>query len=740
MRPTRLEIEGLGSYATPTTIDFSVLSVAAITGENGAGKSMLAEAITIALFGSAVRADSVRELCSNERMRVVLEFSHAGEDYRVTRELSKKGKVGARLERLGAEGFVEVARDQLAVNRHLAALVGLSKEAFLSTVLLAQGDAARFCAADPAKRKAVVSDLLGLERFAVLAEAARRRRGALEAEAQGIERARGALEAECAQRPAAAAEHAVVRDELASAEAILSAAAATAAARAAAGAAEELSRLGAERAELESQRSREERLFARRRDEAAARVAQAARLVQERRESLKDADARCAAAAAAKEALGGLVAQLAAQEQHLVAQAGVEEQILRRGEEVRTRLDRATAELDATATRRVEAEERLDALSRHAEDPRCFTCGQALSAELRRQLADALRNELDALDAARAGLEAAVAAETARRKDLLAELHEARGASAAGRARRDELVAKVARAEEAAAAGGAADAAREAAVAALDAAVADEAAARQDAAGVEAEAAEAARAAAVRAARLEARRVELGAAFGDADGLREREQAAAAQVEQLRYRLGGLAERLERLEAAEAQAAALRAEKDAATARAGRLGVLERAFGKDGIPRLVLEGALPEIEADIAEVLARLSDTGIEVHLATTRATAKGERETLEVVVRDEHGARPLELFSGGESLRVALAVNAALARLMRRRYGQGADLLFFDEPAALDERGLRALVDWLFVLREEVGLVLVVTHLEEVAAAFDARLVVERSPDAGSSVRLEAA
>ena len=155
---------------------------------------------------------------------------------------------------------------------------------------------------------------------------------------------------------------------------------------------------------------------------------------------------------------------------------------------------------------------------------------------------------------------------------------------------------------------------------------------------------------------------------------------------------------------------------------------------------VVLEGALPEIEADIAEVLARLSDTGIEVHLATTRATAKGERETLEVVVRDEHGARPLELFSGGESLRVALAVNAALARLMRRRYGQGADLLFFDEPAALDERGLRALVDWLFVLREEVGLVLVVTHLEEVAAAFDARLVVERDPDAGSRVRLEAA
>ena len=738
MRPTRLEIEGLGSYVAPTTIDFSVLSVAAITGENGAGKSMLAEAITIALFGSAVRADSVRELCSNERMRVVLEFSHAGEDYRVTRELSKKGKVGARLERLGVEGFVEVARDQLAVNRHLAALVGLSKEAFLSTALLAQGDAARFCAADPAKRKAVVSDLLGLERFAVLAEAARRRRGALEAEAQGIERARSALEAECAQRPGAAAEHAVVRDELASAEAVLSAA--TAAARAAAGAAEELSRLGAERAELEGQRSREERLFARRRDEAAARVAQAARLVQERRDSLKDADARCAAAAAAKEALGGLVAQLAAQEQHLVAQAGVEEQILRRGEEVRTRLDRATAELDATATRRAEAEERLDALSRHAEDPRCFTCGQALSAELRRQLADALRNELDALDAARAGLEAAVTAETARRKDLLAELHEARGASAAGRARRDELVAKVARAEEAAAAGGAADAAREAAVAALDAAVADEAAARQDAAGVEAEAAEAARAAAARAARLEARRVELGVAFGDADGLREQEQAAGAQVEQLRYRLGGLAERLERLEAAEAQAAALRAEKDAAMARAGRLGVLERAFGKDGIPRLVLEGALPEIEADIAEVLARLSDTGIEVHLATTRATAKGERETLEVVVRDEHGARPLELFSGGESLRVALAVNAALARLMRRRYGQGADLLFFDEPAALDERGLRALVDWLFVLREEVGLVLVVTHLEEVAAAFDARLVVERDPDAGSRVRLEAA
>jgi DNA repair exonuclease SbcCD ATPase subunit len=164
--------------------------------------------------------------------------------------------------------------------------------------------------------------------------------------------------------------------------------------------------------------------------------------------------------------------------------------------------------------------------------------------------------------------------------------------------------------------------------------------------------------------------------------------------------------------------------------------VLERAFGRDGIPRLVVEGALGELEADIADVLGRLASTGISVHLTTEKETKKGVRETLEVVVEDSHGEQALEMLSGGEALRVSLAVNAGLARLMRRRFGGGADLLFFDEPSALDAEGVRALVDWLWVLHDEISLIAVITHLDGVASAFEHRLVVGRGDD-GSRVEL---
>ena len=93
MRPLTLRMAGLRSYRVERTVDFTELSLVAIIGPTGAGKSSLLEAITYALYGASTwDRRAVKELISDAAasMRVSLEFEADGERWQVTRMISRK--------------------------------------------------------------------------------------------------------------------------------------------------------------------------------------------------------------------------------------------------------------------------------------------------------------------------------------------------------------------------------------------------------------------------------------------------------------------------------------------------------------------------------------------------------------------------------------------------------------------------------------------------------------------------
>jgi exonuclease SbcC len=207
--------------------------------------------------------------------------------------------------------------------------------------------------------------------------------------------------------------------------------------------------------------------------------------------------------------------------------------------------------------------------------------------------------------------------------------------------------------------------------------------------------------------------------------------ATRVQGEQAVLRLAQAEARLELIEQAARDHATATAERDRLRGELDELAVLERAFGRDGVPTWVLEtSAIPALEVEADRLLGEFG-TDYHVELRTERELKSGgAAETLDVAVLTDRGARPYETFSGGERTRINLALRIALARLLANRRGAESRLLAIDEPDGLDEKGMAALVD---VLRDldvlgEFDRVLLVSHIPALRDAFDATLNVVKT------------
>jgi exonuclease SbcC len=89
MIPIKLSLSGFTSYREPVEIDFTGLDLVCISGQNGAGKSSLLDAITYALYGQARRRDEAIIHHACQKAEVSLEFAYEHQVYRVTRSITR---------------------------------------------------------------------------------------------------------------------------------------------------------------------------------------------------------------------------------------------------------------------------------------------------------------------------------------------------------------------------------------------------------------------------------------------------------------------------------------------------------------------------------------------------------------------------------------------------------------------------------------------------------------------------
>lgn len=767
MRPLKLNLTNFLSYRGEHAIEFDGVTLAVLSGQNGAGKSSLIDAMRFALFGHA--RGGLDSVISEGEETCRVEFTFAlGEDlYLISRQRSRKGAGSTALSFQYRDAASDDSSWQVLdgktvpeTQRRIEDTLHLTDDLFTATACANQGNAAAFSQARPAERKQVLGEILDLGTWERRAEVARQMSRDLAARTQA-ERARH--EALCA----AAAEADGLREQIARNDA---------AQGDVVGQIETADTELAEAQEAKESLARDKEADrARRREleeftERWTRADQAAQAASARLESLHDAvedkPALLKRIRAAEEA-GTYAQELEARRQEAERLDG-ELRLLRQQIEAEERAHHARGrELEQTIKHaRMQREHEIDALLERYEaltrqvavlgevpcaNPvdeatrapflairdKCPLIAQAREAEHRlpelEQQIERLQAETPWADAERE-LDAHVQAEpAAEHKARLAKLTAERDEAAYDAKEHAEAKRRAGKLPD-----------LQADLQRIERAEAQMAEVQSNFKAAQAEAKELAE----RNAALEK---ELGPARNwDAmlaqveraiSAARQKLRALQQEAQSLQTQRGGLEERLRAAEDAGKQAEELKAALRENDRRLKLLKILAQAFGKAGIPALLIEKAVPDLEAVANDVLSALSDGAMSLELRSQRETkAKTLQETLDIIIADERGTRPYESFSGGEAMRVDLAVRIALSVLLASRAGARCELLVLDETCApLDAHGRALFVDCLQRVAERFATILVVTHVDDLKDLFPYRFDVTKGPD-GSRVEVVAA
>lgn len=186
MRPTKLIISAFGPYAGKTTIELDKLGKSGlylITGDTGAGKTTIFDAITYALFGEAsgknrsVNMFRSKYADADTKTEVELTFEYAGKEYYVKRnpeyERLKTRGDGYTTEKANAElhypdGRIVTRLNE--VNKGVVNILGIDRDQFTQIAMIAQGDFLKLLLASTDERKKIFQKIFHTQNYYIIQE------------------------------------------------------------------------------------------------------------------------------------------------------------------------------------------------------------------------------------------------------------------------------------------------------------------------------------------------------------------------------------------------------------------------------------------------------------------------------------------------------------------------------------------------------------------------------------------
>jgi exonuclease SbcC len=189
MRPLKIIMTAFGPYKHTEVIDFTELKnnrLFVVSGNTGAGKTTIFDAICFALYGSAsgedrsdtkfMRSDFAED---DVHTSVELEFELHNRYYRILRQLShvKEGNKGATgekyefFEKVDGKEIPCVDRQMVSeINKKVEAIVGLTKDQFSQIVMLPQGEFRKLLTSQTENKEEILRKIFKTEPYKWISE------------------------------------------------------------------------------------------------------------------------------------------------------------------------------------------------------------------------------------------------------------------------------------------------------------------------------------------------------------------------------------------------------------------------------------------------------------------------------------------------------------------------------------------------------------------------------------------
>lgn len=202
MKPLQLKLSAFGPYADETVIDFTLLGekgLYLITGDTGAGKTTIFDAITFALYGEASGnnrgADMLRSQYANPGTPTFVEmrFLYRQEEYEIRRnpEYIRPAKKGGGMTTEKADAMLSYPDGRIVtktkeVTKAIIELIGLDRNQFTQIAMIAQGDFLKLLFAKTEERSKIFREIFDTKKYQILQDRLKAEKNSLDKEYQDI--------------------------------------------------------------------------------------------------------------------------------------------------------------------------------------------------------------------------------------------------------------------------------------------------------------------------------------------------------------------------------------------------------------------------------------------------------------------------------------------------------------------------------------------------------------------------
>jgi len=681
----------------PQTVDLRNVDAVGIGGRNGSGKSSLIEALTFALYGKATVTE-IRELGDdaliNDRASeayVSVTFQKDGNVYTVERTVRRRGAGKARL---SSSILSRPIADVKAVNAKVESLLGMNYETFVSSTIIRQDEMDRLTAKRPAERKEILANIFGLQAYEAMREKAHEKAWEIKNEITGLEATKKTLEDKISQEQA-------VRQKLADHKARIK--------------------------ELEGRRQKAE-------DEK--------KEVESKLEEIRDKKTEFDTKTSEKQTLAEQLKNDEANAEGVGKQiqeatdAGKELETLRPRLEERTKLDdelrKLTQQREQLKVTIAELQNTMQGIEQRVKEesenyqkikdyavPECPICKRTLDELHRKQLLEEYKQKISGLQKecdelakkahdANGTLNEQVTPSIEKTQNILNELEKLDkkiGELTATANRLPQLKQEEGQLTELIAQ-------RKRRVGELEETLQKLSSIIQSFTTLEEE-----------RNKLEGELIAIHGNLGTETANRDRAKKDLSEIEEMKAKHKKLVKQM----------------GDKGRIRVAYEFLEKEVFHKDGIPTALLIEIVPEIEQEASKILRDLSNGRMDVNFKFGRKTKAGKMtEELIVEAVDQGRSHPVSRYSGGERMRINLALRLGVSEVVAKRSGYKGriETLVIDEGfGPLDEEGRRATVEILQALRQRFKKILVISHIDDVREAFETRLMVNKPIGGYSSI-----